>query len=139
MRDTNSVCLVGRLTRDIGEGFGYTKAGTAVANFSIAVNRTKKDGENYVEYPVYVDVRLYGRAAENLRQYLLKGTQVCVVGRLDMISWEKDGRRFSKLFLSADHIQLLGGKNTRQDGYSEKTETRGIQSPMDEFPEEIPF
>lgn len=138
MRDTNSVCLVGRLTRDIGEGFGYMKDGTAVANFSIAVNRTKKDGENYVEHPVYVDTRLYGKAAENLRQYLLKGTQVCVVGGLDMSSWEKDGRRFSKLFLSVDHIQLLGGKNTRDDS-SEKTTTRVVQSPADEFPEEIPF
>ncbi len=138
MRDTNLVCLVGRLTRDLGEGFGYTKEGAAVANFSIAVNRTKKDGGNYVEQPVYVDVRLYGKAAENLRQYLLKGTQVCVAGGLDMSSWEKDGRRFSKLFLSADHIQLLGGKNTRDDS-SEKTTTRVVQSPADEFPEEIPF
>lgn len=164
MTDLNHVVLIGRLTRDLGDderSFAYTASGTARANVSIAVNRSAKRGEEWVDEVSYFDITIWGKTAENLKPYLLKGKQIAVSGYLKQDRWEKDGQKFSKVGIVADSVQLLGGKS---DGGSEAQreadrfwggqESGGKEKPsftpksqaqqyqasgVDEFPEDIPF
>ena len=64
MTDLNHVMLIGRLTRDAE--LKYTSGGFAISNFSIAVNRRRKNGEQWVEEANFFDITLYGKSAENL-------------------------------------------------------------------------
>jgi single-strand DNA-binding protein len=109
MSDLNSVNLIGRLTRDAE--LKYTNGGTAVCKFAIAVNRKKKDGENWVDEASFFDIVLWGRQGEALNQYMVKGKQVGVKGELRQERWEQDGQKRSRIEVVAMDIQLLGGGN----------------------------
>ena len=74
MTDLNHVTLIGRLTRDAE--LKYTQSGFAISNFSIAVNRRRKNGEQWVEEAHFFDITLYGKSAESLKQYLIKGSRL---------------------------------------------------------------
>ncbi|MDE5898019.1 MAG: single-stranded DNA-binding protein, partial [Treponemataceae bacterium] len=112
--DLNHVVLIGRLTKDLGadeRSFGYVGNGQARANVSIAVNRSRKNGEQWIEEANFFDVTIWGKTAENLKPYLLKGKQIAVDGYLKQDRWEKDGQKFSKVTVVANNVQLLGGRN----------------------------
>lgn len=107
MTDINTVVLVGNLTRDIE--VRYSNSGVAIGRVSIAINRSRKNGEQWVEETSYFDVTILGKTAENLRPYLLRGKQIAVQGSLVQDRWEKDGQKFSKVYILADSVQLCGG------------------------------
>jgi single-strand DNA-binding protein len=107
MVDLNHVVLIGRLTRDAE--LKYTSSGQAVCKFSIAVNRRKKSGDQWVDEPNFFDIVLWGRQGETLNQYLVKGKLVGVDGELRQDRWEQDGQNRSKVEIVAANIQLLGG------------------------------
>ncbi len=107
--DLNSVILIGRLTRDAE--LSYLQSGSAVANISIAVNRNKREGEQWVSEVNYFDISLFGKQAESLKQYLLKGKQIAIQGVLKQDRWEKDGQKFSKVRIVATNVELLGGRS----------------------------
>ena len=130
--DMNTVTIIGRLTRDME--LKYTSGGMAIGKFSLAVNRKKKSGEQWVDEASFFDVTCFGKTAENLAQYMTKGKQVCVDGSLHQDRWEKDGQNMSRVVINADNIQLLGGGT--EPAPSRKTEPQGFQ---DDFPEGIPF
>jgi len=106
MADINVVILVGRLTRD--PELRYTPAGTAVTSFGLAVNNRRKVGDEWKEEPCFVDVKIFGRMAETSSEYLSKGRQCAIEGRLSYSKWEKDGQTRSKLEVIANNIQFLG-------------------------------
>ena len=110
MADLNSVNIIGRLTRDAD--LKYTSAGYAISNFSIAVNRRRKNGDQWVDEVSFFDINLFGKPAESLKQYLLKGKQVGICGELRQDRWEKDGQSHSRVYMVANDIQLLGGNGT---------------------------
>jgi len=107
MVDLNHVVLIGRLTRDAE--LKYTAAGQAVCKFSIAVNRRKKSGDQWVDEPNFFDIVLWGKQGETLNQYLIKGKMVGVDGELRQDRWEQDGQNRSKVEIVAANLQLLGG------------------------------
>ena len=107
MADINHVVLVGRLTRDAE--LKYTAGGQAVCKFSVAVNRRKKNGDQWEDEANYFDVVLWGRQGESLNQYLVKGKSVGVEGELRQDRWQQDGQNRSKVEIVANNIQLLGG------------------------------
>jgi single-strand DNA-binding protein len=109
MADFNHVILIGRLTRDAE--FKYITNGQAICKFSVAVNRKKKQGDQWVDEANFFDVTLWGRQAESLNQYLQKGKQVAVEGELRQDRWEQDGQNRSKVEIVANNIQLLGGNS----------------------------
>lgn len=112
MADTNLVVLIGRLTQDCGNderSFSYVGNGTAKAVVSLAVNRSVKKNGNWVDEVSFINVTIWGKTAENLKQYLKKGTQICVEGYLTQDRWEKDGQKQSRLNVVAETVQLLGG------------------------------
>lgn len=112
--DLNSVVLIGRLTRDAE--LSYLQSGSAVAKMSIATNRNKKEGEQWVGVVDYFDISLFGKQAEVLKQYLLKGKQIAVQGNLRQDRWEKDGQKFSKVYVVASNVELLGGRSDSSGG-----------------------
>ena len=123
MTDLNHVVLIGRLTQDLGSderSFGYVGNGQARANVSIAVNRSKKSGDQWVEEVNYFNITIWGKTAENLKPYLTKGKQICVEGHLKQDRWEKDGQKQSRVTIVADNVQLLGGRgDNSQSGGSQ--------------------
>jgi len=127
LSDTNIVVLVGRLTREAE--LKYTPSGTAYSKFSLAVNKRKKDGDQWKDEASFFDVVLWGKAAEGLNQYLVKGKQVAIQGELSQNRWTQDGQARSKVEISAHDIQLLGDK---------KGEARQDAQP-DDFQDDIPF
>ena len=107
MANLNQVFLIGRLTRD--PELRYVSSGKAVANFNLAVNRvfTTQEGERKEE-TCFVRIAVWGKQAENCSQYLSKGRQVFVEGRLRSSSWEtEDGTKRSALEVVAGRVQFL--------------------------------
>lgn len=149
MTDMNHVFLIGRLTRDLGSderSFAYVGANQqARANISIAVNRGKKEGDRWVEEANFFDVTIWGKTAENLKQYLLKGKQIAVDGYLKQDRWQKDGQNFSRVVVIANAVQLLGGKSDSSP--SQTSDGQKFQAKPNfeagagetDFPEDIPF
>lgn len=109
MADLNVVALTGRLTRD--SELKYTNSGLAICAFSVAVNRRRKQGDEWIEEASFFDVTLFGRRGEAVQRYLTKGTLVAVQGELKQDRWEQDGNRRSKVQIIANDVQLLGGRN----------------------------
>ena len=156
MTDLNHVVLIGRLTKDLGtdeRSFGYVSNGQARANVSIAVNRSKKTGDQWTDEVNYFDVTIWGKTAENLKPYLLKGKQIAIDGYLKQDRWEKDGQKMSKVTIVANNVQLLGGKGDGPAAAapgapkfqpSNSASTGGYSSESfgdtgNDFPEDIPF
>ena len=110
--DMNTVFLVGNLTRDIE--LKYTNSGYPIGNMSIASNKRIKNGENWEDKANFFDLKLYGKRAESLQQYLTKGKKIALEGELDQERWETDGQKRSKVIVIVNRLQLLGGaENTK--------------------------
>ncbi len=104
----NRVILVGNLTRDID--LKYTGSGMAIAKTAIATNRRFKTqtGEQKEEV-CFIDITLFGRAAEIANQYLGKGSKVLIEGRLVFEQWvDQSGNKRSKHSVAVDNMQMLG-------------------------------
>lgn len=107
----NKVILAGNLTRDVE--LRYLPNGSALAKIGLAVNRRykKQDGSNGEEV-CFVDVNLFGRTAEVANQYLRRGSQVLIEGRLVLENWtDNTGQKRSKHSITAESMQMLGSKN----------------------------
>ncbi len=105
----NRVIIMGNITRDIE--LRYTPSNLAVTDISLAVNDKRKtaNGE-WVEEVSFVDITLWGRNAEVVSQYLSKGSPLLVEGRLKQDTWEKEGKKHSKLKVIGEFIRMVGGK-----------------------------
>lgn len=110
MPNLNKVQLMGNLTRD--PEVRYTPKGTAVCDLSIAVNSGFGTGDDRREETTFIDITLWGKAAENAGQYLRKGRPVYIEGRLQMDSWDdkQTGQKRSRLKVVGESWQFLGSK-----------------------------
>lgn len=119
MADVNTVVIVGRLTRDLNPSdqreFAYTPNGQARANISVAVGSRKKNGDQWIDEANYFDVTIWGKSAENLKQYLTKGKQIAVEGSLRQERWQdkETGKTRSRVYIVANNVHLLGGSNAQ--------------------------
>jgi single-strand DNA-binding protein len=117
-RSVNKVILVGHLGRDAETKF--TPGGAAVTRFSVATNRRWKDKESgeWKEETDWSNVVLW--RSENLANYLTKGKQLYVEGRLQTRSYEdKDGKKVYATEVVADDVILLGGQGGGRSGGDE--------------------
>jgi single-strand DNA-binding protein len=115
MASYNRVILMGNLTRDVE--VRYLQSGTAVADIGLAVNeRRKNQAGEWIEEVVFVDVTLWGRTAEVAGEYLSRGSPIFIEGRLRLDQWEKDGQKHSKLRVTCDRMQMIGGKGGSPGG-----------------------
>ena len=116
MGSVNKVILVGNLGRDAE--IRYTSGGTAVATLSLATTDiwTDKGGQRQ-EKTEWHRVVLWGKTAETLQEYLLKGRQIYVEGRLQTRQWDdRDGNKRYTTETRADRVVLLGGRGGSPGG-----------------------
>lgn len=125
MASFNKVILVGNLTRD--PELRYTPKGTAIAKIGLAVNRvwTTDTGEKKEEV-TFVDVDVFGRTAENVGQYMRKGSPILIEGRLRLDQWDdkQTGQKRSKLGVVAETVQFLGSPRSSEGGDSPAPRSR---------------
>lgn len=106
----NKVFLIGRLTRD--PELRYTGNNTAVATFSIAVNRTfqNQQGEREADF---INIVVWRKQAENVKNYLTQGSQVAIDGRIQTRSYDdNNGQKRYVTEVVADNVEFLGSKSS---------------------------
>ncbi|WP_457568607.1 single-stranded DNA-binding protein [Desulfurobacterium sp.] len=115
MANLNKVFLAGRLTRD--PELQHTNAGTPFTRFTIAVNRNYRDRNgNWQEETSFIDIVVWGDAADRAVSRFNKGTEILVEGRLRQSTWENEaGEKRSKIEVVADRVQLLSQPAGKQD------------------------
>jgi single-strand DNA-binding protein len=139
MASVNKVILVGNLGRD--PEVRYTPSGTAVANFSLATteNWTNKDGEKESRTEWHRIVA-WGRLGEICGEYLSKGKQVFIEGRIRTNEWEdQEGNKRQTTEIVATNMQMLGpraGADTFQDNSFGGGKAKGPTGPVED---DIPF
>jgi single-strand DNA-binding protein len=135
-RGLNKVMLIGRLGAD--PEIRYTQSGTAVANFNLATNHGVKKGDQWEEATEWHRVVAWDRLAEICNQYMNKGTQVYVEGRLQTREWQdRDGNRRWTTEIVAREIQLLGGRDDTAPRRASDRPEEGSQSNYD-VPGQLP-
>ena|SRR3712207_4642208 len=129
----NKVTLIGRLTKDPNLRF-TPGAGTAVTTFTLAVNRKFKK-EGYPEAD-FIPIVVWGKMAENTANYMAKGGQVGIAGRIETRSYEKDGTRHYVTEVIAEEVEFLGNKQ----GVSENETKEDIPNEVTPIEsDDIPF
>lgn len=106
MAGVNKVIIVGNLGRD--PEVRFTQGGSAVCNLSVAVGERMKKGEAWEDHTEWFRVVVFGKTAENAGNYLQKGRQVYVEGKLRQKEYEKDGQKQRSTEVVADVLQWLG-------------------------------
>lgn len=99
----NTVIVSGNMTRDVE--VRTTGSGLAVATGRVAVHNRKKEGNDWVDAPVFIDVVAFGEKGETFANNCKKGERVYVAGRLSYSEWEKDGQKRTKIEIMADRIE----------------------------------
>jgi len=157
-RGVNKAILVGNLGRD--PEVRYSPSGAAVANVSIATTDTWKDkntGEQQ-ERTEWHRVVFFGRLAEIVGEYLKKGSQVYIEGRMQTRKWQdKEGNDRFTTEVVANDMQMLGGRGggsggghaedyNQDKGYASSSGSGGggggsssSSGPSDDFDDDIPF
>jgi len=138
MTGVNKVILLGRLGRD--PEVRYTPSGTAVANFSIATSEqwNNKDGEKQ-ERTEWHKIVAWKRLGEICGEYLHKGSQVYIEGRIQTKSWEdRDGNKRYTTEVIAQNMQMLGSAD--KGGRAQTTDERfPVEEPVTVPEDDIPF
>ena len=106
----NKVFLIGRLTRD--PELRYTGSNTAVATFSIAVNRNFANAQGEREAD-FINIVVWRKQAENVKNYLSQGSQVAIDGRIQTRSYDdQNGQKRYVTEVVADNVEFLGSKGS---------------------------
>jgi len=106
----NKVILIGRLTRD--PELRYTSSNVPTASFSIAVDRTftNQNGEREADF---INIVVWRKQAENCKNYLSKGSQVAIEGRIQTRNYDgQDGKKVYVTEVVADNVQFLGSRSS---------------------------
>ena len=117
----NKVFLIGRLTRD--PELRYTGNNTAVATFSLAVNRnfTNQSGEREADF---INIVVWRKQAENVKNYLTQGSQVAIDGRIQTRNYEtEDGQKRYITEVVADNVEFLGSKSSASNSGNQAQST----------------
>jgi single-strand DNA-binding protein len=135
----NKTILIGRLTRDLE--LRYTSGGTAVATFSLAVERpfTNQQGEREVDY---IDIVVWGKTAENCANHLGKGRLVAVDGRIQIRPYEtKEGQKRKAFEVVAETVRFLdwpkegnGSTTARNTGTYGGSFSSSVDVPYEDLP-----
>lgn len=128
----NEVCLIGRTTRDIE--VRYTQDKTAVARFTVAVNRHDKNNS-----ADFISCVAFGKTAENMEKYVNKGDRIAVVGRIQTGSYKnKNGDTVFTTDVIANHVEFI---ETKRDKTEQPTADKdGFMQISDSLSgEELPF
>ena len=126
-------------TKEVGE--------YSVTTFGLAINDVVYKNKEKTKQVTFIDVETWGRQAENCSKYLEKGKRVLVEGKIKMNSWEKDGKKFNKLFCVADRVTFMGSDAPAEEGSAKPAPTKKDikkqeeveSSDYDDTMDDIPF
>lgn len=137
----NQVTLVGNCTRV--DELRYTPGNTPVLKFSVATNRSVKDGDKYKDVATFHNIVVYGKIATWLAENITKGQALTITGRIDNYSYEKDGnRRYGSQVIAND---VIPHKSKRADVEAEQQRAHEVAEAMNADPnakdiaDDIPF
>jgi single-strand DNA-binding protein len=120
MAGLNNVVLIGNLTKD--PELRYTPSGLPVATLRLAVNRNFTNQQGEIETD-YFNIIVWRNQAEKCAEYLSKGRQVAITGRLQSRSWEgNDGQKRFVVEVVADRVVFLGRRDRQEGGVSDLVE-----------------
>ena len=132
-RDLNKVMLIGHLGRD--PEMRYTPSGRPVTTFTVATSRSwnTTDGERRTETE-WFNIVAWGNLAEICKQYLIKGQQVYIEGRLQTRRWEdSEGGKHTSVEVVASEMMILGERRDANHGHAgETSEVDPVEE--DEYP-----
>ena len=134
-RGLNKVMIIGHLGRD--PEMRYTPSGKPVTTFTVATSRTwnSTDGERHMETE-WFNIVTWGNLAEICKQYLAKGQQVYIEGRLQTRRWEdSEGTKHTSIEIVANEMMMLGDR--RDSGSAQATESAMVDE--DQIDDEYPF
>jgi single-strand DNA-binding protein len=144
MGSLNTVTLIGHLGRDAE--LRYTPGGAAVATLNLATSETWTDKAGArQEKTEWHRVILWGKTAEALTEYLTKGKQIAVVGRLQTRQWDdKDGNKRYTTEIRGDRVVLLGSGTRRENSGATHVRDEEVGTPADpalqsQLDDDIPF
>lgn len=141
----NKVILIGRLGKDVE--LKYIPNGNAVANFTVATNENWKDKNGQKqEKTEWHRIVVWGKSAENCNNYIAKGSQVFIEGKLQTRTWEdKQGKKNYTTEIIASNVQFLdtkknqGANNNQNKPDDLLSQTYNIQDSAMYTVEDIPF
>lgn len=151
MRGFSKAIIAGNVTRD--PEMRTTPSGSQVCSFAIAVNRSYKDSSGAQQDQVsYLDCVAWGKSAEIISQYIKKGSQLLVSGRLEQRSWEdkNSGQRRSRTEIVVEDFSFIGGNNngngggssygggSRSGGSKAAAATEDVDTGSDIVPDDVP-
>jgi len=136
----NKIILMGRLTRDPEVRYSQGNTQTAIARFSLAVDRKfKRDGEPDADF---FNCVAFGKQAEFIEKYLKQGTKIVTSGRLQNNNYtNKDGQKVFNVEIFVEEIEFAESKRTDSDYGYKKTEQHdnGFMNVPEGIEEELPF
>ena len=135
----NKVILIGRCTRDPEVRYSQGENATAVARYTLAVDRQfKRDGDQSADF---INCISFGKRGEFAEKYLRKGTKIAVVGRIQTGSYtNKDGQKVYTTDVIVDEHECVESKASQQNGGdSAPVSSDGFTSIPDGIDEELPF
>lgn len=135
----NKTVLMGRLTADPQVRYSQGDNATAVARYTLAVDRQfKRDGDQSADF---INCIAFGKRGEFAEKYLRKGTKIAVVGRIQTGSYtNKDGNRVYTTDVVVDEHEFVESKASQQNGGdSAPVSSDGFTSIPDGIDEELPF
>ena len=126
----NNVNLIGRITRDLE--LRQTTSGQIVCEFSLAVNRTRQEGADFI------NVTVWGKQAENLTKYQSKGSLIAVSGSLRVDKYEtKEGEKRNRVYVLANSIEYLSNKSSETVNNTTVIETKEENDPFQYYQDTI--
>ena len=137
----NKVILMGRLTRDPDVRYSSGDGSTAVARYTLAVDRRfHRDGDATADL---IGCVAFGRQAEFAEKYLRQGTKIAITGRIQTGSYtNREGRKVSTTDVVVEEQEFAEGKNAerpREQGATPQANTDGFMTIPDGVDEDIPF
>jgi len=148
----NNTNIVGRIGSDIS--LTFLASGSAIANFSIAVNQDYKDkGGAKVEKTSWFDITAFGKTAENVNNFFGKGSMIGITGELEQQTWvDQQQQKRSKVIIKLQSFTFIDKReqNNQQQGNYQQSQQQynapqqqmpenNHQMPIDDLNDEIPF
>ena len=138
-RGLNKVQVIGHLGKD--PEMRYTPSGKPVTTFSVAVSRSwnSADGERHSETE-WFNVVAWGNLAEICKQYLVKGQQVFVEGRLQTRRWDdKEGQKHTSVEIVANEMMMLGDRRDANNNHTQEADLSSAENGSSMAEDEFPF
>ena len=130
----NSVCLVGRLTRD--PEIKVSASGSSYARFAIAVDRRKKD-----DGADFINIIAFGKTSEFIEKYFRKGQRIGIAGRIQTGSYDgKDGKKVYTFDVIADNVEFVESKSASGPASATPANADGFVNVPDDLEDDgLPF